>query len=118
MLTDAVIRRTRPGLKPIKLSDSGGLFLLIQPNGSKLWRQAYRYAGRQKTLAHGIYPHVSLASARTRRDEAKRLLATDVDPGVHKRLRKENTGDTFGAIAAEVVAKQEAEGKAPGTITR
>jgi hypothetical protein len=69
-LTDTAIRNAKPGPKPVKLSDGGGLHLLIQPHGAKLWRLAYRHAGKQKTLAFGIYPTVSLAEARSRRDAA------------------------------------------------
>ena len=75
MLTDTKIRNAKPGQRPIKLSDAGGLHLLITPRGSKLWRAAYRFGGKQKTLAIGIYPAVSLKAAREQRDEAKRLLA-------------------------------------------
>ena len=73
-LTDTAIRNAKPGSKLIKLSDGGGLHLLIQPHGTKLWRMAYRHGGKQKTLAFGVYPNVSLAEARGRRDAAKKLL--------------------------------------------
>jgi hypothetical protein len=79
-LTDAAVRSAKPGGKPIKLSDGGGLHLLIRPSGSKLWRLAYRFKGKQKTLALGVYPTVTLANAREGRDEAKKLLARDLDP--------------------------------------
>ena len=75
MLNDTQVRSAKPADRPIKLSDSGGLHLLIQPNGSKLWRLAYRFGGKQKTLAFGVYPTVTLKQARKKRDEAKRLLA-------------------------------------------
>jgi hypothetical protein len=74
MLSDARVRNAKSGARPIKLSDAGGLQLLIQPHGSKLWRLAYRFGGKQKTLALGVYPIVTLQDARQRRDEAKRLL--------------------------------------------
>ena len=76
-LTDAKVRNAKAGRRPRKLSDGGGLFLLVQPGGSKLWRVAYRFAGKQKTLALGVYPAVSLADARSGRDQAKRLLAQE-----------------------------------------
>ena len=71
MLTDKAVRNLKPEPKPYKKADSGGLYVLVMPNGSKLWRQAYRFAGKQLTLAHGSYPEVSLADARLRREEAK-----------------------------------------------
>ena len=71
MLNDTRVRNAKPADRPIKLSDSGGLHLLIQPNGSKLWRLAYRFGGKQKTLAIGVYPTVTLKHAREKRDEAK-----------------------------------------------
>lgn len=118
MLTDTNIRQAKAGETPRKLSDSGGLFVLIQPNGSKLWRQAYRYSGKQRTLAHGAYPQVTLADARKARDAAKELLAKGIDPNADKAMRKHHTGDTLEAVAREVIAKQKAEGKAPRTLFR
>jgi hypothetical protein len=87
-LTDTSIRNAKPRKTPFKLSDGGGLHLLVQPQGSRLWRLAYRFAGKQKTLALGVYPTVSLAKAREGRDSAKRLLADGKDPGVQKRRDK------------------------------
>lgn len=68
MLTDTEIRKTKPTEKPQKISDGGGLFLLVTPQGSKLWRLAYRFAGKQKTLAIGEYPTIGLADARAKRE--------------------------------------------------
>jgi Arm DNA-binding domain len=79
MLNDTRVRNAKHAGRPIKLSDSGGLHLLIQPNGSKLWRLAYRFGGKQKTLAIGVYPTVTLKHAREKRDEAKRLLADNIE---------------------------------------
>jgi integrase len=120
MLTDTRIRNAKPGKRPVKLSDAGGLFLLIQPHGSKLWRASYRFGGKQKTLAIGIYPNVGLKTARERRDDAKRLLAIGIDPAAQRRLAKQtaSTGNTFKAVAEEVVAKQENEGRAVSTIEK
>lgn len=104
-LTDTALRSTKPKDKPYKLSDAGGLFLLVQPNGSRLWRLAYRFAGKQKTLAIGGYPLISLADARTKRDEAKRLLLDGKDPGEEKKAakREQHKAETsrFRAIALE-----------------
>jgi len=88
MLNDTRVRNAKRADRPIKLSDSGGLHLLIQPNGSKLWRLAYRFGGKQKTLAIGSYPTVTLKHAREKRDEAKRLLADHIDPSTQRRLEK------------------------------
>jgi hypothetical protein len=118
MLTDTRVRKAKPSLRAFKLSDAHGLHLLIQPHGSKLWRLAYRFAGKQKTLAIGVYPTVSLQEARDRRDAAKRLLANGIDPSVQRRLDKKApvTGNTFRAVAEEVVAKLEKEGRADATL--
>jgi hypothetical protein len=80
MLNDTRVCNAKRADRPIKLSDSGGLHLLVQPNGSKLWLLAYRFGGKQKTLAIGVYPTVTLKHAREKRDEAKRLLADNIDP--------------------------------------
>ena len=71
-LVDTALRGLKPENKPKKYSDGGGLFLLVNPNGSKLWRLAYRFDGKQKTLAFGAYPKVTLADARALRDRAKK----------------------------------------------
>ncbi|MDR2626398.1 MAG: Arm DNA-binding domain-containing protein, partial [Zoogloeaceae bacterium] len=79
MLTDTTIKNTKPAAKPSKLADEKGLYLLVNPSGGKLWRMQYRFAGKQKTLAFGAYPDVSLKEARERRDEARKLLANGAD---------------------------------------
>jgi hypothetical protein len=98
MLTDIRVRSAKSGERPVKLSDGGGLHLLIQPRGSKLWRLAYRFAGKQKTLALGIYPSITLADARNGRNEAKKLLAKGIDPSAQRRLdeAKARAGQSFG----------------------
>jgi len=78
-LTDIRIRALKPGDKPTKHGDGGGLLLVVNPNGSKLWRMVYRYCGKQKQLAFGAWPDVSLAQARAHRDAARKLLADDID---------------------------------------
>ena len=88
MLNDALVRTAKPRQKPIKLSDSGGLHLLIAPHGSKLWHLAYRFGGKQKTLAIGAYPTVTLKAARDKREEAKRLLANGIDPSAQTSARQ------------------------------
>jgi hypothetical protein len=114
-LSDTTGRNAKPLAKPRKLSDGGGLHLLVQPNGSKLWRLAYRFAGKQKTLALGIYPTVSLAKARSEKDAAKKLLVEGVDPSAQ---RKVGTDVSFRAVAEEVIAKLEREGRAHVTIAK
>jgi integrase len=119
MLNDTRVRTAKPGQRPIKLSDSGGLHLLIQPHGTKLWRLAYRFGGKQKTLAFGVYPTVSLADARSRRDEAKTLLARSIDPSVQRKAHQQAGKDgSFRTVAEEVLAKLEREGRAPATLTK
>ena len=109
-LTDFAIRKAKSTEKPQKLADSGGMYLLVHPNGSKYWRLKYRFGGREKTLALGIYPHISLADARERRDHAKKLLANDTDPGELKQAKKleakQLSANTFEAVAREWHEKQ------------
>ncbi len=106
-LTATKVKQSRPKKKPFKLSDGGGLYLLVQPKGSKYWRLAYRYAAKQKTLALGIYPQVSLSDARIKREEAKQYLGKGIDPSnlMSKKVRKlneiENQENSFETIAKE-----------------
>jgi integrase len=97
MLTDSLIRCLKRSSAPRKLSDGGGLHLLVAANGGRYWRYSYRFNGKQKTLALGVYPHVGLAKARSRHLQAKRLLADGVDPAVEK----QGVGKTFEAVARE-----------------
>jgi integrase len=85
MLNDTLIRSLKPADTPKKYADSGGLFLYVPTTGSKLWRMAYRYNKKSKLLSFGEYPTVSLKMARERREEAKKLLADDIDPGLYKK---------------------------------
>lgn len=104
-LTDTAIRNTKPADKPIKLFDGGGLFLHITPAGQRYWRLKYRFAGKEKLLAIGVYPEVGLKEARDRREEAKRLLSEGVDPSVERKMRKvatvERVANSFEAVARE-----------------
>jgi integrase len=120
-LTDTAIRHAKPRQAPFKLSDGGGLHLLVQPNGSRLWRLAYRFAGKQKTISCGIYPAVTLAMARARRDAAKRLLADGVDPSAQRKAERRAMApaEAFGTVADEwLVTKMQRENKAPRTLDR
>lgn len=105
VLNDAKIRAAKPREKAYKLTDSHRLYLLVKPNGSKLWKWNYTYDGRQKTMAFGAYPKVSLVEARTKRDDARALLDDGRDPAVVKKLRIEAnieaSRNTFERIARE-----------------
>ena len=117
-LTDAVIRNAKPGKKLIKLSDGGGLHLLIQPHGAKLWRMGYRIGRKQKTLAFGVYPTVTLAQARAQRDAAKKILGNSGDPSVQRKIDKQARGNSFRIVGGELVDKMKREGRAPATLTK
>ncbi|ECF6201011.1 tyrosine-type recombinase/integrase [Salmonella enterica] len=100
-LTDIAIRKTKPTEKPFKLADSSGLYLLIKPNGSKLWYMKYRIDGKEKKLAFGPYPDVSLFKARQLRDIARAKVREGVDPSADKKIaqQKKKNGQTFRQIA-------------------
>lgn len=100
-LTDSQCRAVKGNGKVQKLSDSGGLYLQVQPSGSKLWRLNYRFEGKQKTLALGKYPEVTISAARGLRDNAKRALADGVDPAEQKQITTQSGHDSFEAIARE-----------------
>lgn len=124
-LTDVAIRNAKPRSKPYKMGDAGGLFLLVQPSGGKLWRFKYRVDGREKKLGLGIYPAVSLADARRRRDDARGLLAAGKDPSREKQRDKvrsrADATNTFTAVAAEYCAKRRRDGDkawSPATAKR
>lgn len=84
-LNDVQIRAAKPRDKQYKLTDGQGMHLLVHSNGSKYWRLSYRFGGKQKTLALGVYPDVTLAQARDGQSEAKKLLAEGIDPGQQKK---------------------------------
>jgi len=121
-LTHMQITNAKPRSNSYKLPDGGSLYLLVEPSGAKLWRMNYRHLGRQKTLYFGQWPQVSLAIAREKRDEARKQLASGLDPAAEKRLerltRKVAAANTFKAVAEEWVAKNEREGLAPVTLEK
>lgn len=102
-LTDAKIRAAKPDEKSYKLADSGNMHLLVHQNGSKYWRLRYRHLGKEKTLALGQYPEVSLSEAREKRDEARKLISAGVDPCEQKRAKKAvpDVENTFEAVARQ-----------------
>lgn len=124
-LSDAKIRNAKPQAKEVKYFDGGGLFLLVTPTGGRLWRLKYRHAGKEKQLALGSYPEVSLSDARDRRDAARKQISAGIDPGEVRKAEKmtgsERAANTFEAVAREWHARQEAvwtEGHAERTMQR
>lgn len=102
-LKDIEVGTAMPADKQYKLTDGNGMHLLVHPNGSKYWRLQYRFGGKQKMLALGVYPDVSLADARARRDDARKLLANGIDPGDKKKNDKieQEEARTFEQLAIE-----------------
>lgn len=104
-LTAIAVKQAKPGEKDRKLTDGAGLFLLVTTNGGKRWRYKYRYAGKEKLLALGTYPDVSLADARNRHQDAREKLAQGIDPGearkIEKLTRHQADADGFEAVARE-----------------
>ena len=119
-LTDTAIRLAKPGATERKLADEKGLYLLLTPSGSKLWRLKYRLDGKEKKLALGSYPEVGLKDARAKRDAARKAAQAGSDPSIAKReariAKRIAAANTFGPIAEEYIAKLEAEGKAAVTV--
>jgi len=104
-LTDTAVRTAKVDSKPRKLSDAGGLFLLVNPNGSRWWRLKYRIGGKEKLLSLGTYPEVSLKEARERRDEARAHLSAGHDPAAVRRAQQiaatDGAANSFEAVARE-----------------
>jgi hypothetical protein len=121
-LTALAIKAAKGRDKQYKLADSGGLYLLVFPSGQRYWRMNYRYLGRYKTLAFGVWPDVDLAGARAKRDAARKLLANGRDPSEQNKLDKiaasVAAANTFKAVAEEWYAKAEKEGLAPATLNK
>jgi integrase len=113
-LSDVAIRKAKPAAKPYKLADSGGMYLLVNPTGSKLWRWKYRAAGKEKLLALGAYPDISLTAARAACADARIKLKQGIDVGAERREAKQTqavaaavAADTFEAVAREWMARQD-----------
>lgn len=104
-LTDVQVKNAKPQSKDYKLTDGAGLYLLVTPTGGKMWRFDYRFNGKRKTLSFKTYPEISLSDARQRRDDARKLIANEVDPGeVRKAQRAART--EIDAYSFEVVARE------------
>lgn len=120
-LKDTAIRSAKAKTRPYKLADGGGLFLLVNPNGSKWWRLKYRIDGKEKLLSFGVYPAVSLGDARRSRDEARKLIAAGGDPSTARRAAREqrlaDASNTFRALATEWL-QLKVEELAPGTYNK
>jgi hypothetical protein len=100
-LTEFEIRAAKAKPKAYKVYDEKGLFLLVRPNGARLWRFKYAYAGVEKLLSFGSYPEVPLKRARAKRDEARKLIADAVDPSAKRKSEKSAQAETFVAVATE-----------------
>lgn len=121
-LTDTAIRNAKPKEKPYKVTDAQGLYLLVNPRGSKLWRVKYRMNGVERKLALGSYPEITLAEARAARDAARRQLAHAVDPNVAKRQARIEASirasNSFATVAEELIDKKTREGLAEPTLEK
>jgi integrase len=121
-LTDVALRNAKPRSKPYKLSDAHGLHALIQPNGSVLWRLKFRIAGKEKKLALGVYPNVTLMKVRELAAAARKRLDDGRDPAAEKQAAKIakalSAENTFASVAEELIAKREAEGVSPVTAAK
>ena len=112
-LSDAKARNAKPRIKPFKIADGEGLFLLVTPSGGKYWRLKYFFGGKEKLLALGVYPEVNLAEARERRAQARKVLAAGNDPGEAKKEGKRQAtlknANTFEVVAREWFEKRKHE---------
>jgi len=121
-LKDLEIKAIKPRKTSFKKADGKGLYIEVFPNGSKLWRLKFRFAGKEKRLALGSYPEVSLAEARKRREDARAVLEKGSDPSMvrkhEKAAAKVSAENSFARVAVEYVEKTEKEGRAPATVLK
>lgn len=121
-LTDMKVKKAKGKEKPYKMTDGGGLFLLVKPRGGKLWQQKYRFLGKEGLLSHGVYPDVSLQQAREKREKARAILAKGTDPSVQKKLDQiaaaTQARTTFKLVAEEYIETLEERELAPATMTK
>ena len=101
MLSDTKIRSLKPREKAYKVSDDRGLYLLVNPNGSRWWRFKYYFGGKERGISLGVYPDVPLKYAREQREEARQLVARGLDPSVQRRTNKIALENSFKLIAEE-----------------
>ena len=122
MLREFEIKRAKAKEKPYRMSDGDGLFLLVKPNGSKLWQQRYRFHDKEKIISHGQYPVVGIKEARDKSFEARRLLAEGTDPQVQKRLDKLTehyaANSSFLNVALEYLEECRSRDLAPSTMRK
>ena len=122
VLTDTAIRNAKPADKPYKVTDSQGLYLLVNPRGSKLWRIKYRIDGVERKLSLGAYPEITLAEARAARDTARRQLAHAIDPNLAKRQARIEASirasNSFASVAEKLIEKKAREGLAEPTLEK
>ena len=118
-LTDIAIKRTKSSDKPFKIYDTLNLFLLVNPNGSKLWRLKFKLFGKEKVLALGKYPDVSLKEAREKRDIARKQIENGIDPALERKREKRkavyDAGNTFMSLAESFIGTQAKQGLKPKT---
>lgn len=109
MLTENVVRDAEPREKTYKLSDTGGLFVMVNPDGSRWWRLRYKYGEKERGISLGVYPLVSLKLARQRRDDARRMLQDGLDPSHQRRVQRVSQTVTFELVAQEWLELQSRE---------
>jgi hypothetical protein len=118
-LSDTRIRTAKPKAKPYKIADERGLHLLVTPTGGKWWRLKYKIDGKEKSLSLGVYPDVSLADAREKRDQARKLIAAGTDPSETRKATKaaklERAANSFEVIARMWLTKY-APNLSPATV--
>jgi hypothetical protein len=121
-LTDLALRKLKPKDRPYKLADGEGMYLLVKRDGARCWRMDYRFGGKRRTLAFGVYPDVALAAARVKREAARKQLAAGIDPAHQRKLDKiaaaTRSGNTFRAVAEELLEKRALENRAPVTLEK
>ena len=115
-LSDTKVRGAKPRERPYKLFDERGLYLLVTPTGGRLWRLKYRVHRREKLISLGTYPDVPLKRAREKRDEARRLIADDIDPSAERQAKRAALLETFEGVAKEWLELQ-SKSLAPETIS-
>ena len=120
-LTQLEVKNAKPRERPYKVADGAGMYLYVKPTGAKYWRLDYRYRNKHKTLALGVYPEVTLAEARVKRENARRQIADGFDPSHARKIERltgAKPGKTFRDVAEELIEKMAREGRAKITIDK